>query len=406
MLNFCCYYFDKSTAMFRYLGTTNDTVYYAKKRRKIPYYNTYEVFTRGESSDITLREFKTNLEVWASELKNNNILDIDFFKYNCTNVAIKSTFHRLFYNYKQFNLEENKISTLEYKFIQACNNSALYYCEKGKPTYDAYGYDFSSKYPSKLSEEEMEIPIKTGKGYYRRSVPKKFKMGYYKVVLKSSNKYVNMLFNFSRQNVYFYKTIEYYKYLCAEFETVEDIQMDDNLLDGCNVFLYNKDDIHTGDTVFKNWFTQLKRLKDQFPKNKLIKHLSSSLWGQLCAYQKIHKTAVEIEDDEIVIGSGECEFTLLEKELCDDDEYYVLLDNSKPFRSNLARIKPMLTSLCVIDIGKVAIAKGVEEVIRINTDCVVFKSPFDRYSEFAGLLPEEKSTGRIQFMNVMRLNKV
>ena len=69
----------------------------------------------------------------------------------------------------------------------------------------------------------------------------------------------------------------------------------------------------------------------------------------------------------------------------------------------MARIKASLTSYVRIKTARVALLKLVK-VIRIHTDDIVFNEPFN-YQNIYGLLPEEKSSGNIKWINVNEYEK-
>ncbi len=54
-----------------------------------------------------------------------------------------------------------------------------------------------------------------------------------------------------------------------------------------------------GKTLFNDWFKALETIRKQFPKNRLVKHLMSSLWGTLSSYKKIYISEDEIENYDI-----------------------------------------------------------------------------------------------------------
>ena len=57
----------------------------------------------------------------------------------------------------------DEIDSIEYEWIESCNNAGLNYCSPGK--YDCYGYDYSSQYPSKT----LTIKYDPKHKYYIRS---------------------------------------------------------------------------------------------------------------------------------------------------------------------------------------------------------------------------------------------
>ena len=88
----------------------------------------------------------------------------------------------------------------------------------------------------------------------------------------------------------------------------------------------------------------------------------------------------------------------------DGTQYYELVNRENPYLHNLARIKASLTSYVRIKTARTALLK-LDKVVRIHTDSICFSEPFN-YKNIYGLLPEEKSSGNIKWINVNEYEKV
>jgi hypothetical protein len=51
-----------------------------------------------------------------------------------------------------------------------------------------------------------------------------------------------------------------------------------------NAYIYNDEDLISGCSYFGHWYDSLINLKKKYPKNILVKHLLSSLWGHISEY--------------------------------------------------------------------------------------------------------------------------
>jgi hypothetical protein len=63
-----------------------------------------------------------------------------------------------------------------------------------------------------------------------------------------------------------------------------------------NAYIYRKKDMESCGSIFGTWYEKLIPLKKAFPQNRLIKHLTSSLWGHLTQYNKMNKTVEELDE--------------------------------------------------------------------------------------------------------------
>jgi hypothetical protein len=82
--------------------------------------------------------------------------------------------------------------------------------------------------------------------------------------------------------------------------------------------------------------------------------------------------------------------------------WYKLIDAKKPYFWNI-RLKPFVTSFGRMKTAKVALL-NIEKVIRIHTDGLAFSE--EQNFEIAGLIPEDKTTGLIEFVNISNYSKI
>jgi hypothetical protein len=178
-----------------------------------------------------------------------------------------------------------------------------------------------------------------------------------------------------------------------------------------NCYLYGKNkkgdivkgSIVKGSIVFSKWYKYLFELKEKFHENKLVKFMTSALWGRLAQFNRLFKTDEEIINENLDVS--------LEYDINHDyyirnitqnrkgDDVYELVNCKKPYYYNIARIKPFLLAKSRDMIGKVAI-KYIDSVIRLHTDNVTFNKQHDDVvfeSKTFKLTKENKTTGLIEW---------
>jgi hypothetical protein len=359
----------------------------------------FHVFKGYDASDEGLLLYVKDFQKWCDELRKNKIHPINYTRYYSDSAAVELIFQDLATsNY----YEDEDIMIEEHEIWEKCHNGGLTFCEP--QTSMSYGYDFSSFYPRILSDKNFMIPKSKGRSENILTMPtiENLKFGIYRCKIISSDPNFKKFFTFSKDDSYttisLKLALENQKRFNVKISLIQD--------DKPNAYIY--DEIRTGDKVFGKWFKTLIEIKAMYPKNKLIKHLLSSVWGHLSKKNILRKTPKEIEIEKLDIGMKNARYIIKdyhvdEKE--DNNEYYELLDTLNPYHFNF-RLKPFISSygryLCAQIVLK---DNNIEKLIRIQTDSATFNEEID-CSKFPNLLPEEKSTGLIEWSNVNRYKHI
>ena len=126
----------------------------------------YEIFKGYDATDEGLVKFKSDMIRWNEELKKNDILSIDYFKYYTHYSAVELTFKRLCKGKYE---DHETIDATESKWIENTHNGGLTYCRTG--IHDSYGFDFSSFYPSLMGQYKFILPNKRGSEIFLTVIP-------------------------------------------------------------------------------------------------------------------------------------------------------------------------------------------------------------------------------------------
>ena len=129
-----------------------------------------------------IKKFANDFFIGVNKLKDNPIFKFDYTKYRSHESASVEMFKKLAHG--KYELMDD-IDSIEYEWIEACNNSGLNYCSAGK--FNCYGYDYSSQYPSILASEQFEIQTKKGIQKTITNLPAKLEVGFYKVKITSND---------------------------------------------------------------------------------------------------------------------------------------------------------------------------------------------------------------------------
>jgi len=372
-----------------YFSDTKEIVQ-LKQLPKISEYRQYTLFKGYEANDEGLISFANDFNLWSRQLLDSNLpLNIAYDKYFHHSDAVNLTFKRLCNG-----LYENHtpITRIENKYWSMCYNGGLMYCDPQECM--TYSYDKSSYYPKMMADKNFDIPVCEGQEHFLSELPQNIQCGIYRVDISCANDDFKKIFMFSKNMAYTHYSLR----TALKYAEMFDVKI--NLIhdDLPNAYIYHE--TTTGDKIFKKWFELLSRIKKKYPKNKLVKHLMSSLWGSLSYKNTFKQTAEQINENSYDVGLDyESDYTIIKHVVFDDHEYYELQNNKHPYRSNI-RLKPFITSYGRYLMSDV-IMQNINAVVRVQTDSVSFNEPMDEIiKKFPDMLPEAKSSGNILWLNV------
>jgi hypothetical protein len=364
------------------------------------WYECYDMYDDEMSIHDKLINFKKDFNDMNNEIKelydesNYNHLDCTKYKSNrfyVTGVFKKYATKKL----KELNIDD--INEIEGVYIEKTPNGGLTYLDKTGYIENCYGSDFSGYYMSILGNKKLgfKIPIKQGQLKHYDSVEdlralykaKKLKYGFYDIKITSEHKDVTKFFKFSETHCYTHISLLFafrYKQLYGfKFEKIEK---------EFNSYVYDDKSLINCSEIFEQWYEQLKIFKEKLPKNKIIKHISSSLWGYLIQFNRKY------------VGLDE----LMEMEDIDDykiekhsnDKSISLIKKNKMYREALARIKSFLTAFARDYMSRLLIDNKLHDnIIRIQCDGVVLNKPHTFKGDYVPI-PETKTSGSIFWVNV------
>jgi hypothetical protein len=373
----------------------------AKKKLKIPFYEMGK-YKDNKATDADLSEYLDMFTIWIQELKDNDIYKIDVLSYD----YLYDMVYKVFSNISGFTQNDTeRIDSVEAKWIDSCYNSGVKYCD---PDYigNNYALDYSFNYPRIMSLRSFDFPLRRGKEHALNAVnlsrdptTKKFTLqhGFYRMKIESTHKDITKLFSFSKDNVYLHVTLQHALYL-KEKGYIDSIEL---VQDGKpNAYLYDQSCIINGQraVTFSKWFDIISKLKAQFPKNRIVKLLGSMLHGVLASCNKKFVTRQELrKHTDRLTKTYDFENAELHSFADIEKDYYEVVEKKNPFKYNV-RIKAWIHAHARNKISRLALSGGVHNVVRVNVDCVVFKTDkvlnFDK--SFCGNAPLDLKTLKLE----------
>lgn len=357
----------------------------------VPVDNTpwFEMLGHGyDASDDSLRRYAADFKQWNHELMNNKQVAIVYSKYYSDRAAVQLTFNRLC---KESLRTFPAIEYTEHTWMRSTFNAGLFY---GKPgTYDfAYAYDFKSFYPTTLCDPEVEFKIPNGPGAQTKlkRLPEKatdLRYGFYKVVIRSEHPDVCKVFSFSKSDTYTHISLAFAMRQKERFNFTIKL----NKSAEYNAYLYDEQSLVPTEKIFGQWFRTLSAIREQYPKNKLVKHLSSSIVGHLSQIKRVTCDENQIGDYDVSVNADDDGSEYIVDNItyhADGSECFYLMKRNDCYRCNF-RLQPFLTAQARVLIARVAL-KNIDKVVRIQTDGIVLTECL--YSRVPNLFAEPKYT--------------
>ena len=281
----------------------------------------------------------------------------------------KMIFQNLYLDIRYLNIKtERVLDRAEYEILNYRKQGGYNHVYKFDEIFsDVYSYDVKSSYPSVLSHPDFKIPIR--KGDFKYIEPEKFKKyieikkdkngfekvdlqyGLYKCNISKSEKSDKFdEFIKSDHDVYTHFDILLAKKLGYNIELLNEsiypyVKNDNDKPFNC--FVYSADKIFESNIIFRGIVKKYYDIKQKCKGNKIIKILSSGLWGNLCEDKTYYKNTVKKDKGSFTIEKEDNEFLLYTKPKVNNEneeiEYYYKKQDELT-RTSLFRMKPFLLS--------------------------------------------------------------
>lgn len=375
-------YCNNQDGTFNYYNACDKKYYINKKLLPIGV-NKFHLFKGYENTKEDTIRFADDMILWNQQLKEFNI---NVLQYKSHNEAVVNIIKKLC---PKSLFKHAPINKLEAEYINNCPLGQLIYCDTG--TFNTYGYDLKSAYPSIMQQNKFMIPTKSGKEYTIKHLPDVLKHGYYKVKIISNHPHIKKIFRFNTIDLYTNYHINFVRKNMGRYDfTIELLQQENNC------YLYEDDDLQSGNTLFKNWYDTLIDAKTKYPKNKMAKHLLSSAWGTL---SKSNSITIEDKDDSLI----DIDDYISKPDIITEKTQIKLKE--KPFTYNI-RLKPFLKASinCIMANIMIQCDESLQSITYVNTDG--FSTTLPLQYDIKNLMPDPKYTGLVQYTNIHNIKKL
>jgi hypothetical protein len=278
MRNYVCYYEESDGEYNLWNLRTNKTK--ITKTLDKDKNNTFMILKGYDTTTDGLLKFVKDFQEWNVQLRS---VGLYYSKYFCHRSATMLLFKRYCghekSNFNHFDTYKVKFSNMEdinkdeASLINLTYNAGLIYFDGVEETVETYGYDFKCYYPFLHSKTDLKIPKKQGQHIHLKKLPSNIKHGFYHIKISSTNEDFKKVFTINKKNWYtnycLSFAIKYQDMFNITFELISDNKP--------NAYLYEDKDLIYTSAIFEKWYDTLYSFKNQFPKNKLIKNMMTTL---------------------------------------------------------------------------------------------------------------------------------
>lgn len=267
--------------------------------------------------------------------------------------------------------------------------------------YDCITYDYKFFYPIIMASKDFLISKKRGIITPITKLRKnRYKYGIYNIYIHAGeDEKFKKVFWFSENHFYTHYSLNFVLYYNKNYNGKIEMKLLSE-----DALLYDENELEEGYKIFNCWYHRLLELRNEFPKNSLIKKLGSTAWGELQTNKTIIKTEDEIIRDNLNIGFNFNKDYHIKKivQKMDGDIYYLV-----PLKENLyeyqLRLKSFITDFGRIKIAKIAL-ENIDDVIRIQTDSITYKNNKIEHN-IPFFIIDEKKSGNQEVKNMREMKK-
>ena len=302
---------------------------------------------------------------------------------------------RVYSMLEQLNADEIELTALAPK-------STVMYASKEVELENAHSYDFRMYYPSLMASDKFFFPTCPGEYIDFPILNLNLQYGYYNCEITISNSDVRKIFVFSKAHWYTHYAIIMALKLKKQYNCVEIKPLG-------KAYIYTEDKLVCGNQIFGHWYSHLKMLKEKFPKNIIIKAVSSSLWGYLVESNVFKCGEIEAEEKYKMTttmdpNKGDYHIHNYVETRDPAFNHYKLLDLSKYVQKHPFRIKNFITGMARLDMCKTLFC-NLHKLHRLMVDGFILDGPFNDIRKYKTLLLEPEKSGHLTIHGLYNIER-
>jgi hypothetical protein len=281
-----------------------------------------------------------------------------------------------------------------------CVNSGIFYASENIELLDAYSYDYRMYYPRLLCDKNFYFPIKPGHNIEFNTIDTtdiNVPYGYYYCKIEIDNTDCKKIFMFNKNHWYTHYDLIIAIKLKKQHGNITITPLG-------KAYIYDDDDLIAGSEIFGYWYGHIRMLKQKFPKNIIVKLLSSSLWGYLVQSNTYMLDECEAEKLNLTTTFDKSKGThyIHDYIIAKKRNYYKLLDLEKPFLKHNFRLKSFITGFARLEMVKTLFV-DIRRVHKIVIDGFILDGEFKTANRYKTLIHEPEKCGHVTIHNIRKV---
>ena len=238
-----------------------------------------------------------------------------------------------------------------------------------------------------MASKNFLLPTQAGQEIYLEALPPVLDQGYYRVRILCHDPQLKILFAFSKNSTYTHYDVEFARKHAARFNiTIELI-----IGDLPNAYVYASLHLVPASYWFGKWWQTLNSIREEFPKNAILKNALSAAHGYCSEARRI---TVKSEEE-----LGQYPTALYEIINYSPSPFYAVVVERAHQYQYAVRLHAFLPAYIRLQMANIMLRGDLDEIVRVCCDGVVYTKPQPAFPAHLFFVPDPKYTGKIVWKN-------